>query len=457
MARVNSAPVLDAGDSINRGLRGFWPLAEGAGFLARDISPYRQHGRWQSAPGFQIATPPAGGRAAYFASGNYIDIPSFRWPGATGVTVAFWVKTGTNGNNSPFYVGPTPTSEPNLFFAHTPYFDNTLYWRYGTYGTDVSVSFSAYLDKWTHVALVNNGANFKGVYFNGVLAASGTTVATPPVAASGMKLGDGSWVGAISGFRIYTRGLTGREIRRLATDPWVGTVQRRRLVVSTSASAAYNETLSDAVAAGDSIAGALAALGSLSDALTAAEALAAALGAAAAASDAGTAADSLSATRATAASLSDPATGADAASGRIAAGLSASDAATGGDAAAGGFAVSLSASDAATAADSLAAALGVSASLSDAATAADALAAALSALAQATDATAAADLAGAVLAAAEALADALAAADAISLAGLSAPAYRTVRALLRARAAVARAEDRTITAPYRTRTISAEE
>ncbi len=38
-----------------------------------------------------------------------------------------------------------------------------------------------------------------------------------------------------------------------------------------------------------------------------------------------------------------------------------------------------------------------------------------------------------------------------------APAYRTVRALLRARAAVARAEDRTITAPYRTRTISAEE
>jgi hypothetical protein len=56
-----------------------------------------------------------------------------------------------------------------------------------------------------------------------------------------------------------------------------------------------------------------------------------------------------------------------------------------------------------------------------------------------------------------ACADALAAVDGLSLDGLSAPAYRTVRALLRARAAVARAEDRTITAPYRTRTISAEE
>ncbi len=452
MARFTSAPILDAGDSLSRGLRGFWPLTENGGAFVRDISPFRFHGRAQNSPEFRVASPPASGKTAFFGAGDYIDIPSFRWPGGCGVTVSFWTKTGTNGNNKPFAVGPTPTSEPNLFFAHVPYADNTLYWRYGTYGTDVTTSFAAYLDKWTHVALVNNGVNFKAIYLNGVLVASGTNVATPPVACAGMTLGDGSWTGALSGLRIYTRALSAREIRRLAGDPWAGTLRRRRRAVSTTASAAYNETLSDAVTAGDAIAAALAALGSLTDALTAAEGLAAALAAAASASDAGTAADSPAAVRAALASLSDPATGADAASGRIAAGLSASDAATGGDAAAGGFAVSLSASDAATAADSLAAALCVSASLSDAATAADTLAAALAALAQATDATAAADLAGAVLAAAEALADALAAADGLSLDGLSAPAYRTVRALLRARA-----EDRTITAPYRTRTISAEE
>lgn len=461
MPRFNSAPVLNPRDSINRGLVGFWPLNHAAGGIARDLSPFARHGTlvnfgYTSTSGWATG---ATGRVLNFdGSNDYVSVE--RIPPLPYITVSCWVKA--NGSNSSFIISKNFSGTVPFQLSPAP---SGTYGGFAFYGgpwicTNVATDIRND-GKWHHVAGTFDGTTLK-YYIDGRLDASASYSGALPSNASAMTIGvylndGGHFTGPISALRIHNRALSVAELARLYRDPWAGTLRRRRRAISTTASAAYNETLSDAVTAGDAIAAALAALGSLTDALTAAEGLAAALAAAASASDAGTAADSPAAVRAALASLSDPATGADAASGRIAAGLSASDAATGGDAAAGGFAVSLSASDAATAADSLAAALGVSASLSDAATAADSLAAALSALAQATDATAAADLAGAVLAAAEALADALAAADAISLAGLSAPAYRTVRALLRARAAVARAEDRTITAPYRTRTISAEE
>lgn len=462
MPRFNSAPVLNPGDSINRGLVGFWPLDAASGGIARDISQYRRHApltnfSLSSGSGWASAAP---GRVLTFDGVNdHVPIPNI--PPITRVSISALVRvpSGSPGFivNKNYSSGVVPFSlcvVSSGTFGGMAFFDGG--WRLSNVTTNITGD-----GKFHFVTGTYDGSTLK-YFLDGKLDASASYSGSLPNNTHPLDIGvyrnDGLYYsGSIALLRVHSRALSLREIQRLAVDPWAGTLRRRRRAVSTTASAAYNETLSDAVTAGDAIAAALAALGSLTDALTAAEGLAAALAAAASASDAGTAADSPAAVRAALASLSDPATGADATSGRIAAGLSASDAATGGDAAAGGFAVSLSASDAATAADSLAAALGVSASLSDAATAADTLAAALSALAQATDATAAADLAGAVLAAAEALADALAAADAISLAGLSAPTYRTVRALLRARAAVARAEDRTITAPYRTRTISAEE
>ena len=234
---------LDPLDGINRALRGLWPLDE-AGGVARDLSPLRRPGVRTSGTATVFAGPRVGARAANLTSGRYVNVPTFAWPGGCGVTVSAWINTGTNGNNRLFDVGGG-AGEPNLFFAHVPYSDNTVYWRYGTYGTDLTTSLAAYLNTWIHIVFVNNGTNFKAIYINGRPVATGTSVATPPVATTVLKIGDGAWGGYVSNFRIWQRGLAGAEIRRLYADPWAGTyIEAERLFFAPAPSAATPATAS---------------------------------------------------------------------------------------------------------------------------------------------------------------------------------------------------------------------
>src|SRR5689334_6166669 len=130
---------------------------------------------------------------SFNAAGATVNVPTFSWPTGGPVTVAFWsnVATAQVQNSSLFSVGNMDT--PNRFQAHAPWSDKKIYWDYGDLGTSgrVSADYTAYLDKWTHVALVSagNGGNFMAIYLDGVAVVTATSSDGPDVALSGLDIG----------------------------------------------------------------------------------------------------------------------------------------------------------------------------------------------------------------------------------------------------------------------------
>jgi hypothetical protein len=154
-------------------------------------------------------------------SSNYINCPNFKWNAGSQITIMFWNKTAGGTTGSAINIGNQSSVSTNIVNCHAPYSDNNLYWDYGTnVAGRISTSYSAYLNKWTHIALVNNGVNWKAIYFNANIATSGTTVASPPVAMTGLTIG--GWVisnnyhyGKMMDFRIYNRALSSNEIKEV--------------------------------------------------------------------------------------------------------------------------------------------------------------------------------------------------------------------------------------------------
>jgi hypothetical protein len=154
-----------------------------------------------------------GGAVDFDGSNDYVTNSSFSWPSSSSITVSFWNNTPGGVADSAFSVGNDITDRIQ---SHAPWSDNILYWDYGTIANGrISTNYASYLNKWTHVTLVNNGTNFKAIYLNGVLVASGTTVATPPTAKTGVWIGQfaGNYhIGKIDDFRIYTQALSAADI-----------------------------------------------------------------------------------------------------------------------------------------------------------------------------------------------------------------------------------------------------
>lgn len=310
----------------------------------------------------------------FSAAGSSCQIDTAAYAPPAQYTILALVQIGTVQKECILtWVGSDPGEYDHLLELTAAGVINWYTFPYGRIGSSTTATSGALL----FIAITYDGTN-QTLYINGKqeaqngTATGGYTGYASPKIRLGYKAGDGSYASGTHKtlmFAVAPFALSGGQVFDLAQRPFsVFTPRSRRMVdlaVGTAA-AAYNETLSDAITAGDSAAAVLAAIGSLSDAITAA--------------------------------------------------------------------------------DSLAAALGAVASLNEAATAADDLASALAAVASATDAATAADAAGAALAALAALSEALAAADAAAIAGLPAPAARTVTAILRARNVVAREETRTVTA-----------
>lgn len=161
-----------------------------------------------------------------FTTANAIvTIGAFPWPQGGPVTVSYWsyVTTAQVRNSSAFRVGGL--DQPNRFHAHAPWGDSNLYWDYGDAATPgrVSTSYTAYLNKWTHIALVSEGNNgtFKAIYLDGMLRNSATVSDGPDTALTGIVLGRWDttlyFQGLIDDFRIYARVLPAADIARLSS------------------------------------------------------------------------------------------------------------------------------------------------------------------------------------------------------------------------------------------------
>ncbi|MCP4711606.1 MAG: hypothetical protein GY869_23555, partial [Planctomycetes bacterium] len=166
----------------------------------------------------------AAGKALDFDGFNdKVIVPGFSWPTPGGnVTVEFWNKVNTADvrHSSAFFAG----SGYDVLQAHVPWSDNILYWDYGTCcGTNgrINTDYTAYLDKWTHVALVSEGegGSFKAIYLDGVLVSSSAgSTSDPNITLNGLNIGGysgNSYLhrGQIDEFRIWNYVRSEAEIR----------------------------------------------------------------------------------------------------------------------------------------------------------------------------------------------------------------------------------------------------
>jgi len=98
-----------------------------------------------------------------------------------------------------------------------------LYWDYGDWSTAagrMSIDFSPYLDKWTHVTLVSGGVggNFRAIYLNGTQVLSATSSSAPNVVLNGLKIGSFTignhpFKGGMTDFKIWNKVRTQAEIQ----------------------------------------------------------------------------------------------------------------------------------------------------------------------------------------------------------------------------------------------------
>lgn len=113
---------------------------------------------------------------------------------------------------------------------HVILFNNGFaFWDYGDTGGNgrISVSYSPYVNTWLDAAFVSEGigGSFKGIYWNGKLAASGTSSDGPSPEITDFNIGwdniaSSKYNGYMSYFVIYHRVLTPIEIATFQSDPF---------------------------------------------------------------------------------------------------------------------------------------------------------------------------------------------------------------------------------------------
>lgn len=242
MPVYGESPVLNLADSINNGLLGFWPL--GTNQRQVDIGPRRLHAGPINSPGTALGPV---GRSASYNGASYHRSSELIWPANAGATVSFWVYVDSaSTGNSAFAVGSVNDDGGKRFQAHFPY-GGDIHFDFVDFSSGrISTPFPAY-NTWFHVVLVNNGANFKGIYINGKLAASSaTTAGTMPNQLVGLDIGKWTAVTGLEGymafFRLHTRGLNSEEAERLYADRWAGVMPRRKVFKAAAVASSWSSS-----------------------------------------------------------------------------------------------------------------------------------------------------------------------------------------------------------------------
>lgn len=176
-------------------------------------------GPW-SAPSTFITTKNCAGSAVEFdGQGRKATDATLTWNGGP-VTVEFWtyVRRSTLRPTTTFMIGETDDGG-NRFQAHVPWEDRRIYWDYGNLSGKgrISAPFGdGNFDRWTHIALVSDGATFKAIYVNGELVGSANEAGQPTglkeLTIGGMRTS--TWFnGLVDEFRIWNVVRSAEEIR----------------------------------------------------------------------------------------------------------------------------------------------------------------------------------------------------------------------------------------------------
>ena len=213
--------TLDSTASINSGLVHYWPLTDGSGTSAKDISTTADDLTATGTPTWvssEIGTAvELVSNTTYLTSSVYGNTYQ-QW---TPITIVLWVSSANAAQNGLFQYGSQTTDGSALYSLQNN--SGTLRWySKNSYGTGLSVS----TNTWHQAVLTNDGTSVK-YYYDGTLSQTITTSDT-----YGEDVTNKFWIGAgyrynntnqFQNCRIYDRALSATEVATLYNRPWEGT------------------------------------------------------------------------------------------------------------------------------------------------------------------------------------------------------------------------------------------
>ncbi len=169
-------------------LQGYWPLNEGTGNIAHDLTKNKNHATlhgagWITTEDISVLENPVIPASQsekqdtllsipvleFDGVDDYVAIKDFDWPKDIPVTVEFWVYVEEIRKSSVFCMGNSKF--PDRLHAHVPWYDDNIYWEYGDKdkGSLILEKYNPYQGRWAHVALVSEGrgGTFSAIYING--------------------------------------------------------------------------------------------------------------------------------------------------------------------------------------------------------------------------------------------------------------------------------------------------
>jgi len=232
MSYPNNPPVpasitVDTTASINSGLVGFWPLTDGTGTTAKDLSGY---GNDASASGTVNWLSGDVGMAADFASvTGYFDTgvgtSTLGVSGGSTASISAWVNYTTGGSVTQNVFGDLGSggAAPNFGMYINRNITFVDVWR-----NEVNARFNFItLSAWMHLVAVYDASNIY-LYINGSL--HGTIAVSGSINAStgncmigNQPANNRDLEGQLQNIRVYNRALTATEVAELYSVPWTGT------------------------------------------------------------------------------------------------------------------------------------------------------------------------------------------------------------------------------------------
>lgn len=175
-------------------------------------------GLWSQPAQFTTNKPCADSVLVLDGVANAVEIPSFVWK-SRAVTVECWLRVDSADVRNSWLFYTADADSADRLSAHVPWSDKVLRFDYGRYGAGgrVQTDFAPYIGKWTHVALVSNGRDFKGIYLNGRLVSSAGIARRPLWPRKGLVIGGGRntpfFKGKLTEFRVWNTARTEAAIR----------------------------------------------------------------------------------------------------------------------------------------------------------------------------------------------------------------------------------------------------
>lgn len=228
--RTREALTLNGGDSLNRGLVGFWPFNEASGPVVSDLSRFRRPGLITNTSTARIFQPP-GRVISLDGTDDFVSIPQQNFPsGNQPYTFSGWVYWAASGSTRKVMTwGGTGVQRSGVYIGFTSNRIDVSHWA-----EDWTSSVSAPVAEWFHLVVTYDGTQDK-IWVNGTFREAKTLGGALVVNTSGNNANAGRLInlnieyfnGYFSNFRVWNRTLQPDEISRLYSDPWAGTARVR--------------------------------------------------------------------------------------------------------------------------------------------------------------------------------------------------------------------------------------